>query len=146
MNKLPFCFVFFLFTLSAGCSPQTEQERAGTCAVAFCESFYNLNYPLATNYVTPSSLPLLQYYASNIRQEHLDAVRQSGIATVSLIHTELEENGQEGRVVCRIQNVLETDFINGTFSFTEEIRDTLIVQQTEGTWQVRMDNLRRSGK
>ncbi|MCC8188909.1 MAG: hypothetical protein LIP08_15795 [Bacteroides sp.] len=146
MNKLPLCLVVFLFTLCVGCSPETEQERAGKSALAFCESFYNLNYPLAANYVTSSSLPLLQYYASNIRQEHLDAVRQSGIATVSLIHTELEENAQEGRVVCRIQNVLEADFINGTFSFIEEIRDTLTVQQTEGTWQVRMDNLRRSGK
>ncbi len=146
MNKLPLFVYAFLCVLCAACSPESEQERAGKCAVSFCEAFYNLNYPLATGYVTSSSLPLLQYYASNIRQEHLDAVRQSGPATVSLIHTELEENAREGRVVCRIQNVLEADFINGTYSFLTEIQDTLIVRHTEGTWQVRMDNLRRNGK
>ncbi len=146
MNRYSFFSFVCFFVIGISCSSETEQDRAGKCAVAFCESFYNLNYPAASGYVTPSSLPLLQYYASNIRQEHLDAVRQSGMATVSLVRTELDEDEQQGWAVCRIQNFIEMDFVNETCAFTEAFQDTLLLQRTDGKWRIRKDNLQQSGK
>ena len=80
--------------LAAACQKQVPQSEVVHNAIAFCETFYDLDYAATKELVVPASLPYLSYMATNTTQELIDKVNAKGPVVVTVISEQM--NPEEG--------------------------------------------------
>lgn len=146
MNKLRLFILSSLFFTCPSCRQQTPQTQIEQAAIDFCEAFYNLNYPLAEEYSTPSSLSYLSFLASNVRQTHLNQLKTQGAAKASVISSEIDANSERAAIVCQIKNAYIINPINGEMKQISALKDTLELIRKYNKWLVRKDIPLRNGK
>lgn len=146
MNRLQLLALSFLLFTASSCQKQSPQSEIEETAIHFCEAFYNLNYPVAKECTTPSSLPYLRFLASNIQQQHLDRLKEQGAAEVSVVTSEIESNMEKATVVCLIKNALIIHPIHGNATEVNSLQDTLRMIKEDGKWLVRKDIPLQNGK
>lgn len=139
MNRLQLLALSFLLFIASSCQKENPQIEIEETATNFCEAFYNLNYPIAKEYATPSSLPYLRFLTSNIQQNHLDRLKEQGAAEVSIVASEMETNAEKATVICQIKNALIIHPIHGNATEVNSLQDTLRMIKENGKWLIRKD-------
>ena len=146
MNKLYTLIYSVLIFTCLSCQQQTPQTQIEQTAIDFCEAFYNLNYPAAKAWSTPSSLSYLSFLASNVRQTHLDLLKTRGAAKVSVISSEITPDSEMATVICQIKNAFIINPINGKAERFSSLQDTLQLIKEGNKWLVRKDIPLQNGK
>ena len=134
-SLLLFCSILLITCFS--CQEQRSQNNLENTALSFSKAFYNLDYPEAKEWATPSSLSYLSFLASNVQQMHLDELKAQGIAEVAILTSQTEEGSLEATVICEIKNVLKINPINGNTEKVTSLLDTLQLTKEDGKWLVR---------
>ena len=65
-----FSLIVFM-SLAAACQKQVPQSEVVRNAIAFCETFYDLDYAATKELVASASLPYLSYMATNLSLIHI---------------------------------------------------------------------------
>lgn len=146
MNKLHILILSVLLFTCLSCQQQTPQNQIEQTAIDFCEAFYNFNYPVAKEWSTPSSLSYLSFLASNVKQTHLDQLKEQGAAKVSIVSSEIDANSERATVVCQIKNALVINPINGEMKQINALQDTLELVREYNKWLIRKDIPLQNGK
>lgn len=147
MNKRHILPLFAILFASFSCQKQSPHTQVEEAAINFCESFYNLNYPVAKKWSTPSSLPYLSFLASNTTQTHLDEIRRQGAATVSIVASdEINPECEEATVICEIRNAYIIRPVGGKAERLSSLQDTLQLIKENKKWLVRKDIPQQNGK
>lgn len=131
--------------LAAACQKQVPQSEVVRNAIAFCETFYDLDYAATKELVVPASLPYLSYMATNTTQELIDKVNAKGPVVVTVISEQMNPEEGHATVICSVKNYLKTDFFNGTSAILSEKQDTIHLVKEGERWLVKMDNPLQSG-
>lgn len=140
-NILSHCFM----GLAAACQKQVPQSEVVRNAIAFCETFYDLDYAATKELVVPASLPYLSYMATNTTQELIDKVNAKGPVVVTVISEQMNPEEGHATVICSVKNYLKADFFNGTSAILPEKQDTIHLVKEDERWLVKMDNPLQSG-
>ncbi len=127
------------------CQQKKQEIIVEQAASKFSEYFYNLNYPAAEALATPSSANLLKFLASNVRQQDLDLLHAQTPATVSILESSIDSNGEEAQVICQISNALVIDIIKSKAEITESLVDTLQLTKVGSKWLIKKDIQQQNG-
>lgn len=146
MNKLYIIILSSLLFICLSCQQQTPKTQIEQTAIDFCEAFYNFNYPVAQELSTPSSLSYLSFWASNVRQVHLNQLKTQGAAKATVISSEIDANTERVTVVCQIKNVLIINPVNGKTKQINTLQDTLELTREYDKWLIKKDIPLRNGK
>ena len=144
MNKLYIIILSSLLFICLSCQQQTPKTQIEQTAIDFCEAFYNFNYPVELS--TPSSLSYLSFWASNVRQVHLNQLKTQGAAKATVISSEIDANTERATVVCQIKNVLIINPVNGKTKQINTLQDTLELTREYDKWLIKKDIPLRNGK
>ena len=146
MNKLHTLIYSVLIFTCLSCQQQTPQTQVEQTALYFSEAFYNVSYPVAQAWSTPSSLSYLSFLASNVRQTHLDLLKTRGAAKVSVISSEIDANSEKATVVYQIKNTFVINPVEGKIEYMSSLQDTLQLVRENNKWLVRKDIPQQNGK
>lgn len=146
MSKLHILILSVLLFTCLSCQQQTPQNQIEQTAIDFCEAFYNFNYPVAKEWSTPSSLSYFSFLASNVKQTHLDQLKEQGAAKVSIVSSEIDANSERATVVCQIKNAFIINPINGEMKQISALQDTLELVREYNKWLIRKDIPLQNGK
>lgn len=140
MNKILTLALLTATCICLSCRKRNPQTQPEQTAVNFCETFYNLNYPAAKEWSTPSFLPYLSFLASNISQAHLDQLKGQETATASVIaSSEITPRSETATIICQINNALTVNPIDGEIKRISFLQDTLRLLKENDKWLVRKD-------
>lgn len=126
MKKTTYFLIALLFaSICLSCTNDSSNGQVNEVAEAFARNYFNWHFKECQNLVTPESVKMLSYVASNVTEADIDMLHSlEEDATIELMNCELE-NDTTGLAEVYVFNALLRDTIGTTAKRHAEAVTTL---------------------
>lgn len=128
-------FLFFIVFLIVACS-HTPLGQAEKTAVDFSKAIYTLKLDEAKKYCTPNGAKLIEFIASNLKEEDIDVLKDAGDVKISVIGSTVDPGDSTATVNLKISNYLQINLMGGKSTIEKEKEEKVDLVKVGDKWLV----------
>jgi hypothetical protein len=140
-------FIFYfasacLWFLTSSCQHFTDEGAADACVDSFALHYFNWQYEACVPYVTADSKRWLEYAASQVHEEDVEALRaMTSAAKCEVVSLQYGENEQQMNAKVEVSNFLAMDTLGTVAHQVEKAVYAIALKQHDNRWLVDLNRL-----
>lgn len=129
-------FFLLLFSFLVVACSQSPLEQAEQTAVDFSEAMYSLKLDKAKEYCTPKASKIIDFIASNVKEEDFTKLKEAGDLDISILESNIDPGDSTATVKLKISNFIQLNLLTGKSTIEKEKEEEVDMVKVNDKWLV----------